>query len=79
MGYHCNSSVEGGRQNSFQRSQACPHPVHGDPGSEEAGSEQENPNAVIVGSTAAAQAFPGRVYAPVPAPGCASIPLRKKE
>lgn len=51
-----------------------------DPGSEEALAklEQENPNAVIVGSTAAAQAFPGRVYAPVPAPGYEEYPPEKK-
>lgn len=42
-----------------------------DPGSEILLSmlEQENPGAVIVGSIIAAQAFPGRVFAMVPAKG----------
>jgi hypothetical protein len=31
--------------------------------------EAENPGAIIVGSIIAAQAFPGRVFAMVPAPG----------
>jgi len=31
--------------------------------------EQKYPNAIIVGSIIAAQAFPGRVFALVPAPG----------
>lgn len=31
--------------------------------------EQENPGAIIIGSIIAAQAFPGRVLAMIPAPG----------
>jgi len=40
--------------------------------------EQENPGAIIVGSIIAAQAFPGRVFALVPAPGFERVPPAQK-
>lgn len=40
--------------------------------------EQENPGAIIVGSIIAAQAFPGRVLAMVPAPGFERVPPAEK-
>ncbi len=51
-----------------------------DPASEEALAklEKENPDAVIVGSIIAAQAFPGRVLAMVPAPGFERVPPAEK-
>ena len=51
-----------------------------DPTSEEtlANLERENPGAVIVGSIIAAQAFPGRVLAMVPAPGFERVPPAEK-
>ena len=51
-----------------------------DPASEEALDrlEQENPGTVIVGSIIAAQAFPGRVLAMVPAPGFERVPPAEK-
>ena len=51
-----------------------------DPASEEALArlEQENPGAVIIGSIIAAQAFPGRVLAMVPAPGFERVPPAEK-
>lgn len=51
-----------------------------DPASEEALSrlEAENPGAVIIGSIIAAQAFPGRVFAMVPAPGFERVPPAEK-
>ena len=51
-----------------------------DPASEEALSrlEAENPSAIIVGSIIAAQAFPGRVLAMVPAPGFERVPPAEK-
>jgi len=51
-----------------------------DPESEEALSrlEAENPGAVIIGSIIAAQAFPGRVLAMVPAPGFERVPPAEK-
>jgi len=51
-----------------------------DPASEEALSrlEAENPDAIVVGSIIAAQAFPGRVLAMVPAPGFERVPLAEK-
>jgi len=51
-----------------------------DPASEEALSrlEAENPGAVIIGSIIAAQAFPGRVLAMVPAPGFERVPPAEK-
>jgi len=51
-----------------------------DPASEEALSrlEAENPGAIIVGSIIAAQAFPGRVLAMVPAPGFERVPPAEK-
>ena len=51
-----------------------------DPASEEALAklEQENPGAIIIGSIIAAQAFPGRVFAMVPAPGFERVPPAEK-
>jgi hypothetical protein len=51
-----------------------------DPASEEALSrlEAENPGAIIIGSIIAAQAFPGRVLAMVPAPGFERVPPAEK-
>ena len=51
-----------------------------DPASEEALSrlEVENPGAIILGSIIAAQAFPGRVLAMVPAPGFERVPPAEK-
>jgi hypothetical protein len=51
-----------------------------DPASEEALTklERENPDAIIVGSIIAAQAFPGRVLAMVPAPGFERVPPAEK-
>jgi len=51
-----------------------------DPTSEEALAqlEAENPGAVIIGSIIAAQAFPGRVLAMVPAPGFERVPPAEK-
>ena len=51
-----------------------------DPSSEEALAqlEAENPGAVIIGSIIAAQAFPGRVLAMVPAPGFERVPPAEK-
>jgi len=51
-----------------------------DPTSEEALAklEQEHPGAVIIGSIIAAQAFPGRVLAMVPAPGFERVPPAEK-
>ena len=51
-----------------------------DPASEEALTklERENPGAVIIGSIIAAQAFPGRVLAMVPAPGFERVPPAEK-
>ena len=51
-----------------------------DPASEEALArlEQENPGAIIIGSIIAAQAFPGRVLAMVPAPGFERVPPSEK-
>src|SRR5690606_41634871 len=51
-----------------------------DPASEEALArlEQENPDAIIVGSIIAAQAFPGRVFAMVPVPGFERVPPAEK-
>ena len=40
--------------------------------------ETENPNAVIVGSMFAAQAFPGRVFAVIAAPGFERRPSAEK-
>ena len=40
--------------------------------------EQENPDAIIVGSIIAAQAFPGRVLAMIPAPGFERVPPDQK-
>lgn len=40
--------------------------------------EAENPDAVIVGSIIAAQAFPGRVFAMVPAVGFERVPPDQK-
>jgi hypothetical protein len=40
--------------------------------------ETENPGAIIVGSIIAAQAFPGRVLALVPAPGFERVPPAEK-
>ncbi len=40
--------------------------------------EQENPGAIIVGSIIAAQAFPGRVLAMVPAQGFERVPPAEK-
>ena len=40
--------------------------------------EQENPDAIIIGSIIAAQAFPGRVLAMVPAPGFERVPPAEK-
>lgn len=40
--------------------------------------ERENPNAVIVGSMIAAQAFPGRVFAMIAAPGYERRPPNEK-
>jgi hypothetical protein len=40
--------------------------------------EAENPDAVIVGSIIAAQAFPGRVMAMIPAPGFERVPPAEK-
>lgn len=51
-----------------------------DPASEEALArlEAENTGAIIVGSIIAAQAFPGRVLALVPAPGFERVPPEQK-
>jgi hypothetical protein len=51
-----------------------------DPASEEALSrlEAENPGAIIIGSIIAAQVFPGRVLAMVPAPGFERVPPAEK-
>lgn len=51
-----------------------------DPASEEALArlEAENPGAIIVGSIIAAQAFPGRVLALVPAPGFERVTPEQK-
>ena len=51
-----------------------------DPASEEALArlEAQNPGAVIIGSIIAAQAFPGRVLAMVPAPGFERVPPAEK-
>lgn len=51
-----------------------------EPASEEALArlEEQNPGAVIVGSIIAAQAFPGRVLAMVPAPGFERVPPAEK-
>ncbi len=51
-----------------------------DPASEEVLShlEKENPDALIVGSIIAAQAFPGRVFALVPVPGFERVPPAEK-
>ena len=51
-----------------------------DPASEKALSqlEAENPGAIIIGSIIAAQAFPGRVFAMVPAPGFERVPPAEK-
>jgi hypothetical protein len=51
-----------------------------DPASEEALSrlEAENPGAIIIGSIIAAQAFPGRVLAMVPAQGFERVPPAEK-
>ncbi len=51
-----------------------------DPASEEALAELErkNPGAVIIGSIIAAQAFPGRVLAMVPAEGFERVPPDQK-
>lgn len=51
-----------------------------DPDSEEALAriEAENPGAIIIGSIIAAQAFPGRVLAMVPAPGFERVPPAEK-
>lgn len=43
-----------------------------------AGLEAENPGAIIVGSIIAAQAFPGRVVAMVPAMGFERVPTSEK-
>lgn len=40
--------------------------------------ENENPDTVIVGSIIAAQAFPGRVLAMIPAPGFERVPPAEK-
>jgi hypothetical protein len=40
--------------------------------------EKQNPGAIIVGSIIAAQAFPGRVYATIPAPGFERVPPAEK-
>jgi len=40
--------------------------------------ERDNPDAIIVGSIIAAQAFPGRVLAMVPAPGFERVPPAEK-
>jgi len=40
--------------------------------------EAENPDAIVVGSIIAAQAFPGRVLAMVPAPGFERVPPTEK-
>lgn len=40
--------------------------------------ERDNPDAVIVGSIIAAQAFPGRVLALVPVPGFERVPPNQK-
>ncbi len=40
--------------------------------------ELENPGAIIIGSIIAAQAFPGRVLAMVPAPGFERVPPAEK-
>ncbi len=40
--------------------------------------EQKHPGAIIVGSIIAAQAFPGRVLAMVPAPGFERVPPAEK-
>ena len=40
--------------------------------------EIENPGAVVIGSIIAAQAFPGRIFAMVPAPGFERVPTAEK-
>ncbi|HAY21370.1 MAG TPA: hypothetical protein DCY27_04230 [Desulfobacterales bacterium] len=40
--------------------------------------ETENPGAVIIGSIIAAQAFPGRILAMVPASGFERVPIAEK-
>lgn len=40
--------------------------------------EEENPHAVIVGSVIAAQAFPGRVFGIIAAPGFERVPVEQK-
>jgi hypothetical protein len=40
--------------------------------------ESENPNAVIIGSIIAAQAFPGRVFATIPCLGYERVPPDQK-
>lgn len=40
--------------------------------------EKANPDAVIVGSIIAAQAFPGRVFGLTPAPGFERVPVDQK-
>lgn len=51
-----------------------------EPASEEAlvQIEHDNPDAVIVGSIIAAQAFPGRVFAMIAAPGFERVPVDQK-
>jgi hypothetical protein len=51
-----------------------------DPASEQdlAALEAKNPGSIIVGSIIAAQAFPGRVLAMVPAPGFERVPPAEK-
>lgn len=40
--------------------------------------EWDNPDAIVVGSIIAAQAFPGRVFAMVPVPGFERVPPAEK-
>ncbi|MBT9145629.1 MAG: hypothetical protein DDT42_01503 [candidate division WS2 bacterium] len=40
--------------------------------------ERDNPGAILAGSIIAAQAFPGRVFAMVPAPGFERVPPAEK-
>ena len=40
--------------------------------------EEQNPEAIIIGSMIAAQAFPGRVCAMIPAPGFERVPTAEK-
>lgn len=40
--------------------------------------EKENPESIIIGSIIAAQAFPGRVYAMIPAPGFERVAPNEK-